>query len=110
MKPDIRDRIARHDEMNAERERNETVRMNRVIEHMRRQEEHERRIRRMEFDLYLLADRILHRLERMRDENRPKSYSEDWNDGFCTAIANIREARAFAEECEMRCIEVKKDG
>ena len=109
MKPDIRDRIARHDKMNAERDRNETIRMSRTIEHMKFQEELEQWKHDMAFDMALLADRILSRLEQIRDENRPKSYIEGWDDDFCIAVRWIPEARAFVEKCETECIEVKKE-
>lgn len=108
MKPSIKDRIARHDAMNAECEQNETVRMNRVIEHMRFQKEHKQRVQRMQFDMALLADRIVNKLEQMRDESRPKSYGEEWNDEFCAAVKLLPAARAFAEECEINCTEVKE--
>lgn len=58
---------------------------------------------RMWFDLYLIADRILARLEEIRDENAPKHPEDEWNEDFCIAIELIPEAKMFVEECLIRC-------
>ena len=59
---------------------------------------------RMTFDLFLAADMIVEKIEEQRDENLPTTPDEPWNPLFCKAIETIPEARAFAEECMMRCI------
>jgi len=57
---------------------------------------------RMQFDLELIADRIVERLEDERDTHRPRTYGA-WDETFCTAVRMLPEARAFEEECEMNC-------
>ena len=60
------------------------------------------------FDLALIADRIVERLEDVRDEHRPRTYGA-WDKEFYMAVRLLPEARRFAEDCEMECIEVKKE-
>ena len=55
------------------------------------------RVERMDFDLYLLMDSVLTKLERQRDQNRPKTYSEEWNQKFCDAVALIPEVKQYME-------------
>lgn len=50
------------------------------------------------FRLWEIADRIVERLEEMRDANEPKP-DEAWNAEFCHAVELLPEARQFAEEC-----------
>ena len=54
---------------------------------------------RMRFDLFLMADAILEKLEEQRDLYTPKTANETWNPIFCNAIRMIPEARRFAERC-----------
>ena len=58
---------------------------------------------RTQWDLFLLADRILEKLEEQRDLNAPKTPDEPWNKKFCEAIRVIPAARRFAENCLMAC-------
>ena len=59
---------------------------------------------RMRFDLAMTADRIVQRLEDVRDTRRPRTYGEEWDKDFCTAVVTLPEARAFADECMMNCM------
>lgn len=62
---------------------------------------------RMQFGLALASERIVDRLEEMRDDRRPRTYGE-WDPAFCTAVKLLPEARAFEEECVMDCVKKKK--
>lgn len=57
---------------------------------------------RMQFNLYLLAERLVDRLENDRDDHRPRTYGE-WDERFYTAVRLLPEARQFAEDCLMDC-------
>lgn len=63
---------------------------------------------RMRFDLALTAEDIVRRLEEIRDERRPRTYG-DWDEDFCRAVVLLPDARQFAEDCMMNCIEVKTE-
>lgn len=106
MRPDIRDRIARHAENNHERDMQEHERVLRAVEHRRTQEEFRKWKEKIGFDLYLTSIDILKRLEQIRDDNMPGP-DDDWNDEFCMAIELIPEARRFYEDMAMECTEVK---
>lgn len=106
MRPDIRDRIARHAENNHERDMQEHERVLRAVEHRRTQEEFRKWKKKMGFDLYLTSIDILKRLEQIRDDNIPGP-DDDWNDEFCMAIELIPEARRFYEDMAIECTEVK---
>ena len=66
------------------------------------------RLERMDFDLYLLGMSVLMRLEKLRDDNRPKRYSDEWNDQFCEAVRTIPEVKQFIDDCAMACTVVRK--
>lgn len=106
MRPDIKDRIARHAENNHERDMQEHERVLRAIEHRRTREEFRKWKEKMGFDLYLTSIDILKRLEQIRDDNMPGP-DDDWNDEFCMAIELIPEARRFYEDMAIECTEVK---
>lgn len=106
MRPDIRDRIARHAENNHERDMQEHERVLRAVEHRRTQEEFRKWKEKMGFDLYLTSIDILKRLEQIRDDNMPGPDAE-WNEEFCMAIELIPEARRFYEDMAIECTEVK---
>ena len=61
------------------------------------------------FDLTLTADEIVRRLEKQREEHMPKTPDEPWSEAFCEAVTVLPEARAFADDCWMECMEVRKD-
>lgn len=77
-----------------------------ALQRRKKQHELEEWKKRMQFDLALLADRMTERLEELRDEHRPRTYG-NWDDEFYMAVRLLPEARAFTEECEINCIEVK---
>lgn len=106
MRPDIRDRIARHAENNHERDMQEHERVLRAVEHRRTQEEFRKWKEKMGFDLYLTSIDILKRLEQIRDDNMPGP-DDEWNEEFCMAIELIPEARRFYEDMAIECTEVK---
>ena len=106
MRPDIKDRIARHAENNRERQLQEHERVQRVVEHRRVQEEFRKWKEKMGFDLYLTSIDILKRLEQVRDDNMPGP-DDEWSEEFRTAVELIPEARRFYEDMAMECTEVK---
>ena len=64
---------------------------------------------RMQFNLSLTADEIVQKLEEVRDEKRPRKYSDEWDADFCAAVTALPEARQFAEECVMDCTNKRTD-
>ena len=62
---------------------------------------------RMQFNIAIMADRIVDRLEKIRDEKRPRRFGEEWNEDFCTAVVILPDARRFADDCMMDCIREK---
>ena len=58
----------------------------------------------MRLDMAILADRIVERLEEVRDARRPRTYGEEWDESFCTAVVTLPEARRFADDCMMDCM------
>lgn len=110
MRPDIRDRIARHAENNREREMREHEHVLRAVEHRRTQEEFRKWKEEMGFNMYLTATQILMILTCQRDMNEPKHPDDEWNDEFREAIELIPEARRFYEDMAMECTEVKEHG
>lgn len=108
MKPNINERMARHAANNEERERKESERIERAIAHRAFTDELSAWKERMEFDLYLVADRILEALERQRDMHMPKPPDYVWDEAFCTAVETIPEARRFMEDCMMKCTKEKE--
>ena len=71
-------------------------------------QEHKAWKERINFDLFLAADKILEMLEEQRDRNVPKTPDEPWNQLFCEAIRTIPAAKRFAERCYMECIKEKE--
>jgi len=91
----------------------------RIDEEQRRQAEMAQRMRkeatekkemkdRMSFGVMLMADRIVERLEDIRDANAPKTPNERWNDAFCNAIRSLPGAREFVDDCMMDCLKEGK--
>lgn len=74
----------------------------------RRKERHELEEwkRRRRFDLMLIADRIVERLEETRDTYRPRTYGT-WDERFYMAVRTLPEAREFLEACEIQCTQDK---
>lgn len=109
MRPDIKDRIARHAENNHERDMQEHERVRRAVEHMRTQEEFRKWKEKMGFNMYLTATKLLMVLTCQRDMNVPKHPDDEWSEEFRQAVELIPEARRFYEDMAMECTEVKKD-
>lgn len=65
---------------------------------------------RMKFNLALMADRIVQRLEEERDTKRPRTYGDEWDEDFCAAVVTLPEARAFVDECMMNCMKEQDNG
>lgn len=55
------------------------------------------RIESLDYDMYLSISSVLERLENQRDENRPRRYSDDWNDKFCNAVELIPIVKKYME-------------
>ena len=108
MRPDIRDRIARHAENNHERDMQEHERVMRAVEHRRTQEEFRKWKEKMGFNMYLTATQILMILTCQRDMNAPKHPDDEWSEEFRTAVELIPEARRFYEDMAIECTEVKE--
>ena len=106
MRPDIKDRIAKHEEDNRQRDALEHQRVTRAIDHRRTQEEFRKWKEKMGFDMYLTALELLMMLEQMKKQNMPCP-DKEWNAYFRTAIELIPEARQFYEDMAMDCTEVK---
>lgn len=79
------------------------------IAQQKRKEEREYRewLHRTQFDLFLIADKIVSMLEEQRDMYVPKTPDETWHPLFCRAIELLPWARQFAQDCYFDCIEVK---
>lgn len=79
------------------------------IAQRKRKEEREYRewLHRTQFDLFLIADKIVSMLEEQRERYVPKTPDETWHPLFCQAIELLPLARQFAQDCYFDCIEVK---
>lgn len=109
MRPDIRDRIARHAEDNHERDMQEHERVRRAVEHRRTQEEFRKWKEKMGFNMYLTATQLLMVLTCQRDMNAPKHPDDEWSEEFRKAIELIPEALRFCEDMAMECTEGKNN-
>lgn len=77
----------------------------RKIEHERAEQ---RAWKRILFCLWHMLEEKLTELEDLRDENRPHSYSERWNDAFCYAIRKIPEVRMACEDAWLAYINIDR--
>ena len=109
MRPDIRDRIARHAEDNRERDLQEHERVRRAVEHRRTREEFLKWKEDMGFNMYLTATQLLMVLTCQRDMNAPKHPDDEWSDEFRRAIELLPEARRFYEDMMMETTEAKNN-
>lgn len=50
---------------------------------------------RLNFDMYLAVMGAIFRLEEQRDQNRPRRYSDDWNDQFAEAVEMLPELKEY---------------
>ena len=60
------------------------------------------RVEQIDFDLLLQMDAVLARLEEQRDRNRPRRYSDDWNQEFCDAVRLIPEVKQCIDYFQMQ--------
>lgn len=81
-----------------EQQKENLRRMSERISRMKEEEAWRKQEERAGFDLYLMADELLVRLERQRDENTPSDDEAEWNEKFCEAIRLIPEVRMLLEE------------
>ena len=100
----FRQRAERSRQAQEEQEKRQQDIVSRRIAQIEFEEDFRRWKERMAFDLYLTAGEILTRLECQRDDHRPKTMDEEWDDEFCEAIRLIPEARMFMEETSIHCI------
>ena len=63
---------------------------------------------RMQFNLFLAADRILQALEEQRDANIPNDPNGPWNRTFVRAVWSIPVARRLVEECMIKSLKEKE--
>ena len=108
MRPDIKERIARHAENNHERDMQEHERVLRAVEHRRTEEEFREWQKKMGFNMYLTATQLLMVLTCQRDMNAPKHPDDERSPEFRKAIELIPEARRFYEDMAMECTELKE--
>ena len=64
-------------------------------------------LERMDYDLYLLMDSVLIKLEEQRDRNRPKRYGEEWSKEFCDAVELIPVVKEHIDYYLTQCTVVK---
>lgn len=107
MRPDIRDRIARHAEDNRERDLKEHQRIAAAIALRKMADAFTAWNERMRFNMYLTGLDMVRHLEELRDMNAPKHPDDEWNEEFRTAVELIPEVRQFYEDMAMECTEVK---
>lgn len=98
-------RVTRAQQAQEEQEQRRHDEITRRVAMREEQEETQRWIDRMRFNLYLLAGVILDRLEEQRDKNIPADPDGEWNQEFCDAVRTIPEAKMFLEETAMDMIE-----
>ena len=76
-------------------------RVRKIVEWRKTVEEEREAERLRQFDSYLNALSLLMECDRILDEERPRKYSEEWNDAFCTALKAREELRLIVEELEI---------
>ena len=63
----------------------------------------EERIEKLDFEMYLAVCSAYNRMEQQREQNRPRRYSDDWNQAFADAVAVIPELKESIEYFAMQC-------
>ena len=106
MTPTIEDRIRRHNIDNAERKQKNDEHIRNAVNHLKQSKEMAQWKSEMKFNMYLLALQIVLRLETIIIENEPTT--DEWNEDFCKAVELLPEARRFADDCMMNCMEVRE--
>ena len=99
----FRKRMERAKQAQEEREKKVQASVSFQIAHREHEEEMRKWQERMSFDMYLLADRILERVEEQIRKHAPKTPEEPWSEEFCNAVRMLPEARQFAKDCMIDC-------
>ena len=66
-----------------------------------------KRVEKLDYDMYLSLSARLTQLENQRDDNRPRRYSEEWNDKFCEAVRMIPEVKRYMDYFAIQCTVVR---
>lgn len=83
----------------------------RIARERRRMEREQRKtIERMEFDLYVMARKLVNDLEADIEQYRPTRPYAPWDERFVTAVKLLPEARELAERLAVEVIGVKQNG
>ena len=77
------------------------------LKRKRDDEAFKQRIERLDYDTYLALSSRLIQLEQQRDDNRPRRYSEDWNNEFCEAVQLIPEMKRYMDYFAIQCTVVR---
>ena len=78
------------------------------LKRKREDAEFKKRVEKLDYDMYLSISARLSSLEQQRDDNRPRRYSEDWNDKFCEAVNIIPVIKRYMEYFAIQCTVVRK--
>lgn len=77
----------------------------RIAQERRRMEREQRKaIERMEFDLYVLAGKLVNDLESDIERYRPRRADDEWDERFVQAVRLLPEAEDVAERLAMEVI------
>lgn len=82
----------------------------RAKERKQTEREQRRAVERMEFDLYCIAGKFLADLELDKEQYRPRTANEEWDERFVTAVKLIPDVKELAEDLAVRVIGVKSNG
>lgn len=103
MKPDIQERIAKAEAARKAQETAEQERIRRAIFIRELTDENRKFKDDMRYNLFLMADLYVSKLEEARDILEPKP-GEEWSDEFCAVIELLPKARRFAMDCWFDCM------
>lgn len=70
--------------------------------------EQRRAVERMEFDLYTLCGWWLGQLEMDKEQYRPRTAEEEWDERFVTAVRLIPEVRDLSDRLAVEVIGAKR--
>lgn len=77
-------------------------------ERKQREREQRKQIEHMEFDLYCMAVKLVDDLEADKEQYRPRTADEAWDERFCNALRMLPEAKELAERLALNVIGVKQ--
>lgn len=104
----FRNRLERAQKAQEAQERAQHEKVSRQIAHRRFWDDMDRWAGMAEYDLYLIADVLLDRLKKQRDDNAPKGPDDEWNEAFRDAIELIPEAKMFLDEMSIAIIDRRR--